>query len=146
MGPNCFLKLARLYGEAIIPHRAYATDAGLDVFTPLPVNLLPKAFLKIPIGIACEFPPGYVLLVQARSGLAMKEGVFTIGNVIDSGYRGELHVGLANLSEEAIYFPAKSKIAQLLFLTCPNFPVEIVSFDTLSKSDRGSRGLGSTGA
>ena len=137
------LKVKLINPNAFPPKKKYEGDAGFDVFAPYDFELRPGGIKKINLGFAVEFDPGNVLLVQTKSSLA-EIGIETIGNVIDSTYRGPIHVIMVNLSHEYRYFKKGQKIAQLILFKCyTGTKVEVV--DELSKTERGSRGFGSTG-
>lgn len=140
---NMKLKIKRLHPDAIIPKHAHATDAGMDLFAIDAFEMTPNERKSISIGIAIEIPVGHVGLIWDKSGLSHKYGIKTFGGVIDSGYRGELHVGLMNLANESFKFEKGHKVAQLLIQKVEN--VEFEEVDELSQTDRGSGGFGSTG-
>ena len=100
----------------------------------------------MPTGIAVELPGAeYVALVFARSGLGIRKGI-TLSNgvgVIDSDYRGEISVGLVNLSGEDYLVRDGDRIAQLVIL--PVASARFVQAENLSETQRGEGGLGSTG-
>lgn len=137
------LKVKLLNPNVTLPFKKYEGDAGFDVFSPCDFDLKPFEIKKINLGLAVEFDSGNVLLVQTKSSLAEK-GIETIGNVIDSTYRGPIHVILVNLSQKTYTFRKGQKIAQLLLLKCYTGK-EIEKVDKLSKTERGSGGFGSTG-
>lgn len=130
-----------------LPRRASSGSAGVDLQALIaePLTLEPQKLCRIPTGIAMELPQGYVGLVYARSGLGVKHGI-ALGNgvgVIDSDYRGEIQVGLCNLSDEAYTIRPMDRIAQLVIAPVP--PVEYVWADSLSDTERGDGGFGSSG-
>jgi len=133
-----------------VPYPSYATDgsAAMDLYacTGSDIALLPLEKKLIPTGIAIEIPDsGYMALVCARSGLGVKHGV-TLSNgvgVIDSDYRGELMVGLINLSDTPYTIKKGDRIAQLIVLPIAKCQVEIC--ERLSDTPRGTGGFGSTG-
>ena len=134
-----------------IPLPSYATagSAGLDLRACIdaPVTLggdFPNAAL-VPTGIAAAIPPGYVGLVFPRSGLAIKHGV-TLSNsvgVIDSDYRGEIGVGLVNLSGVPYTIQPGERIAQMALIPVAQATLAVV--EELDETSRGSGGFGSTG-
>ena len=73
------------------------------------------------------------------------KGIITYGNVIDSGYRGEIRVGVMNLGKEAYTFEPGNKVAQMIIHGYEEVKFEEVKDGELSTSDRGERGFGSTG-
>lgn len=118
-------------------------DAGFDVYARETITLLPGERKGIPTGISIELPQGYVSLVWDKSGLGIREGLKTIGGVIDAGYRGEYIVGMVNLSDQPYTFERGHKIAQVLIQK-----VEQVHFkyeEELSETDRGASGFGASG-
>ena len=110
------------------------------------VTVPPLGRALIPTGVAIELPDaGYVALVFARSGLGIKHGL-TLSNgvgVIDSDYRGEISVGLVNLSAETYTVQSGERIAQLAVV--PVQQMQLVQTEVLSPTRRGAGGLGSTG-
>ena len=94
-------------------------------------------------GIALEIPSGFVGLIWDKSGLSIKNGLKTLGGVVDAGYRGEVKVGIVNLSNEDYALQAGDKVAQMLIQKVEQPVVEEV--DELSDTSRGTGGFGSTG-
>ena len=134
--------------EIPLPSRGTAGSAGLDLRACLdePVIISPRQLVRIPTGIAVALPgPEYVALVFARSGLGIKHGV-SLSNgvgVIDSDYRGEIQVGLTNLSDIPYTVQPGDRIAQLVVTPVVAPELEIV--DELEDTGRGTGGFGSTG-
>ena len=137
------LKVKKLHPDAILPSYAREGDAGMDLFTVEPLELEPGERKSIGLGLAIEIPAGYVGLIWDKSGLSHKYGIKHFGGVIDSGYRGEIHAGVLNLSDKVFNFERGHKIAQLLIQKVEQVVVEEVS--DLSESMRGEGGFGSTG-
>lgn len=133
-----------------IPYPYYATPgaAAMDLCACLdaPVEIAPRALVTIPTGIAIALPSAeYVALVFARSGLGIKHGV-TLSNgvgVIDSDYRGEIRVGLTNLSDTTYIIQPGDRIAQLAMMPVARPTLQFT--DELDTTSRGTGGLGSTG-
>ena len=103
--------------------------------------------ILVPTGLAIELPGvECVALVYARSGLSIKHGLCMANGVgvIDSDYRGELRVPMINLSTEAYTIQPGERIAQLCI--APVWQAAFVQAETLSETDRGAGGFGSTGA
>jgi dUTP pyrophosphatase len=140
------VRVARLRPEAILPTRAYAGDAGLDLYSCEPVRLEPGDRASVGTGVAVEIPPGQAGLVLPRSGLAARHGVALVNapGLIDPGYRGELRVLLINTDRaEAVELAAGERIAQLVLIRVQTPVVEEVT--ELSRSERDRRGFGSSG-
>ncbi len=134
--------------EIPAPYYASAGAAAMDLCACVdaPIDLPPMSRAIVPTGIAIALPsPQWVALVFARSGLGIKHGI-TLSNgvgVIDSDYRGEIKVGLTNLSEEGYTIQPGERIAQLA--VTPVVQAQLIFTDTLDETDRGAGGLGSTG-
>lgn len=137
------LKAKKLVPDAHLPHHAKEGDAGLELYAATEVTLAPGYRISVPTGIALEIPKGYVGLVWDKSGLSHDHGIKTIGGVIDSGYRGEVKVGVINLSKESYTFERGHKVAQMLIQKVEQ--VEVVEVEQLLESERGHTGFGSTG-
>ena len=133
-----------------IPTPFYATpgSAAMDLHACLdqPITLLPGGRTVIPTGIAIALPSAeYVALVFARSGLGIKHGVALSNGVgvIDSDYRGEIRVGLTNLSDTPYTISPGDRIAQLAVM--PVVRPELTVCAELPQTQRGQGGFGSTG-
>jgi dUTP pyrophosphatase len=134
-----------LRGDAVLPGRAYAGDAGLDLSACERVELGPGERALVPTGLAVAIPEGYAGYVQPRSGLAAKHGISIVNTpgLVDSGYRGELLVNLLNTdAREAFVVEPGMRIAQLVILPLPE--VELIEVTKLPESERGVRGFGSS--
>lgn len=134
-----------------IPFPAYATagSAGMDLRACIdaPVTIPAGARLPIPTGLAIALPdPGWVALVYARSGLAIKHGLAPANcvGVIDSDYRGEILVGLLNSSKEDYTVEPGERIAQLV--VTPVAQPRLTVVEDLDDTQRGTGGFGSTGS
>ena len=141
------IKLSRLpHGEGL-PFPGYATEgaAGLDVVTAVDVSLAPGERMAVPTGFAIEIPPGYEVQVRPRSGLALKHGVTCLNTpgTIDSDYRGEVKVILANLGADPFSVRRGERIAQLV--PAPVLRATFEEVAELGGTSRGSGGFGSTG-
>lgn len=133
-----------------IPAPHFATDgaAAMDLCACMDeaVTLEAGARALIPTGVAIALPdPGYVALLFARSGLGIKKGVCLSNGVgvIDSDYRGEIGVGLVNLSGERYTVRPGDRIAQLMVVPVMRPALSFV--DELDETARGDGGFGSTG-
>ncbi len=142
------LKIKRVRPYAQVPKQATAGSAGSDLYAALeePLSIPAGAIRSIPTGIAAEPDTDSVaLLIFPRSGLASKHGI-TLANAIglvDSDYRGEICVPLINLGKEAFTIEPGMRIAQLV--ASPILLPEIEITDTLTETQRGAGGFGSTG-
>ncbi|HEY5195502.1 MAG TPA: dUTP diphosphatase [Solirubrobacteraceae bacterium] len=140
------MKVARLRPDAILPTRAYAGDAGFDLYAAESARLEPGVRAQVPTGVAVEIPPGQAGLVLPRSGLASKHGITLVNapGLIDSGYRGELRVLLLNTDPAATFeLAAGDRIAQLVLVDVSTPELEEVG--ALAPSERAGRGFGSSG-
>ncbi len=132
-----------MHPDARIPAYAHKGDAGMDLYTVEPFELEPGERKSVPLGLSIEIPEGHVGLIWDKSGLSHKYGIKNFGGVIDSGYRGEVHAGIMNLSDKFFSFEKGHKIAQLLIQKIEN--IEFEETDELSDTDRGQNGFGSSG-
>jgi dUTP diphosphatase len=140
------LSVTRLRDDAVLPTRAYAGDAGLDLVACDRHELEPGARALVGTGIAVAIPAGHAGLVTPRSGLAVEHGITIVNTpgLVDSGYRGELRVILHNTdpSEPFVVEPGM-RIAQLVVVAVPGAALRDV--DALPESERGEGGFGSSG-
>lgn len=137
------LRIKKLNDDATIPKRFHSTDAGVDLYSPIEFTLKPGEFKRIQLGIAIELPKNHVAMVQGKSGLAIKYGIDTIGNIIDEGYSGEISATLVCNGNDEFKVFIGDKIAQLLIMPI-SYP-EIEEVDDINSGDRGDAGFGSTG-
>lgn len=127
------------------PHRAHEDDAGFDLTTTETLVLGPLERVLAPTGVAVQIQKNRAGMICPRSGLAAREGITVLNapGIIDSGFTGEIKVSLINLSNEKVTLWKGTRIAQLVIV--PLAYVSLKEVKKLDKSDRGSRGFGSTG-
>ena len=145
--PEISIAIQRLsHGEGL-PLPAYATDgaAGMDVVAAEDVDLAPGARHAIATGFALAIPHGFEVQVRPRSGLALKFGITCLNTpgTIDSDYRGEVKVILANLGSEPFAVRRGDRIAQLV--PAPVQRANFLEVTHLDETERGAGGFGSTG-
>ncbi len=139
----------KIVNKSKYPSPQYATplSAGMDLKANIeePVTLGPLERTMVPTGLFLELPAGYEAQVRPRSGLAARKGVTVINapGTIDADYRGEVCVLLVNLSNEPFVINPGERIAQMVVARHEN--VEWVEAESLSESERGAGGFGSTG-
>lgn len=142
------LAIQVLDARAVVPKRAHAADAGLDLALLEPVWLEPGARAKVRTGLAVAIPEGHAGFVVPRSGLAARLGLSIVNSpgIIDAGYRGELLVLLLNTDpSEPIELEAGERIAQLLVVPVALPQVVVVEELPAAADARGTGGYGSTG-
>lgn len=147
MEQNMVLKLMRVREGAIIPKQATAGSAGYDLCACMdaPQTIEPGERCVFPSGLAAEIPAGTAGFIFTRSGLGIKKGIHVTNGVgvIDSDYRGEIRIGLHNLSAEPYTVQPGERIAQMIIM--PYFTPMIEEVTSLTETDRGAGGFGSTG-
>lgn len=128
--------------EATTPTRATDGSAGFDFYALSRVDIFPGAVAKIPTGIKVAIPEGHAGFMWPRSGLAVKQGLDLLAGLIDSDYRGEIHVAAINHGERMIEIRPGDRIAQMVV-----GPVMYEAEEVDSLPDPGTRtgGFGSTG-
>ncbi|MBD8618157.1 dUTP diphosphatase [Sphingomonas sp. CFBP 13728] len=141
------IELKRLpHGEGL-PLPAYATEgaAGMDVVAAEALTLAPGARAAVATGFAIAIPVGHEVQVRPRSGLALKHGVTCLNTpgTIDSDYRGEVKVILANLGQDPFEIARGDRIAQLVPAVV--LRATLAEVGTLGETSRGIGGFGSTG-
>lgn len=141
------IRLMRLPHGTGLPLPAYATDgaAGMDAVAAEDVDLPPGGRHAVSTGFAMAIPEGYEVQVRPRSGLALKHGITCLNTpgTIDSDYRGEVKVILANLGSETFAVRKGDRIAQLV--PAPVLRATLNEVDSLDETARGAGGFGSTG-
>ena len=137
------LKIEKIYEDSKLPVYGYHGDAGMDLFAYGDFVIKPGERMSVPTGIKMAIPEGCVGLVWDKSGLAFKNGLKTLGGVIDSGYRGEIKICFLNSSGEPFEFKKGDKIAQMVIQ--PFISAEIEEGILKSETHRADKGFGSTG-
>lgn len=141
--------IARLPQGEGLPLPAYMSEhaAGADLCAAISdqLTLLPGSRALVPTGISIALPPGYEAQVRPRSGLAIQSGVTCLNSpgTIDSDYRGEVRVVLANLGSKPVLINRGDRIAQMVVAPVSRAEFEVV--EELPSSERGDGGFGSTG-
>ena len=132
-----------------LPAYQTAHAAGLDLLAAVPDDkpliMQPGARALVPTGLTIAVPPGFEAQVRPRSGLALKHGITVLNSpgTVDADYRGEVSVLLINHGEEPFTIRRGERIAQLVVATVAQ--ANLVAVSSLSSTDRGSGGFGSTG-
>ena len=121
------------------PFRPHENDAGADVFMPFDCRIKPGEIIKIPLGYGIEIPDGFAGYVFPRSSMALK-GLICELPPIDSGYRGEIHAIISNVSNIQQTIKKGTRIGQLIIA-----PVVIADFVLETGKKRGTDAFGSTG-
>ena len=142
------LKIKKLKPEAKLPTRGTSGSAGMDLYACIDedITINPGDLKIIPTGIAIALPDNsYAAYLYARSGLGVKHGICLSNGVglIDSDYRGEVCVGLCNVSSKPYTVSQGERIAQMVI--SPVIIPDLVETDVLDDTARGSGGFGSTG-
>lgn len=127
------------FGYTNAPNRAHENDAGADVYSTINCTIYPHSTRKIPLGFGLELPDGYAAYIFPRSGMSTK-GIVAELPPIDSGYRGEVHAIVSNLTDMPYYVETGDRVGQLVIT-----PVVIADFITEDIAQRGDGAFGSTG-
>lgn len=151
MSTKVTVELQRLAHAEGLPPPAYQTSeaAGLDLMAAVPdsepITLAPGQYALVPTGHAIALPAGHEAQVRPRSGLAAKHGVTVLNSpgTIDADYRGEIKVILINHGAAPFVIKRGERIAQMVI--APMVQAALVPVTTLSTTDRGPGGFGSTG-
>jgi len=144
---NAVVRVKRKDERVELPRYESEGAAGMDLkaFIDTDVTIPPEGRAKVPTGLFIEVPRGFEAQVRPRSGLAARHGVTLLNSpgTIDSDYRGELHVILVNLGAEPFTLRNGDRIAQMVI--APVVRASLCETDSLSPTERGSGGFGSTG-
>ena len=132
-------------GDLPLPSYETAGSAGMDIRAAEALTVAPGGRGLVGTGFAFAIPQGYEVQVRPRSGLALKKGVSVLNTpgTIDSDYRGEIKVILANLGDEDFIIERGDRIAQII--VAPVQRGNLVEVEDLDDTERGSGGFGSTG-
>lgn len=139
------LGFKRIHPDAVLPAYAHPSDAGMDVRSIEELVIPAGKRALVHTGLVVLLPPLYEAQVRPRSGLALKFGVTVLNTpgTIDSGYRGEIGVILANFGDADFIVKKGDKIAQLVI--APVTQPEVCEVSEIDETDRGAGGFGSTG-
>jgi dUTP pyrophosphatase len=144
---NVEVHVKRLNNGAGLPLPGYASQgaAGMDICAAESLTLRVGKRHAVATGFAFAIPHGFEVQVRPRSGLALKHGITCLNTpgTIDSDYRGEVKVILANLGDEDFVIARGDRIAQLV--VAPVTQAAMVEVDMLDDTVRGAGGFGSTG-
>lgn len=121
------------------PFRPHGNDAGADVYMPYDCTLKPGEIAKVPLGFGIEVPDGFAGYVFPRSSMAVKGLVCELPPV-DSGYRGEIHAIISNVSNKEQTIKKDTRVGQLVIT-----PIVIADFVADKGEERGTGAFGSTG-
>ncbi|HPA56241.1 MAG TPA: dUTP diphosphatase [bacterium] len=135
----------KLENGAVLPSYETGGSSGMDVRSVEDCVIESNSWKLISTGLFPETPSGYEIQVRSRSGLAAKYGVFVLNSpgTVDSDYRGEIKIILANMGSEIFKISKGDRIAQLV--VSPVTKATVISVDTISNTERGVGGFGSTG-
>ncbi|HEX5411020.1 MAG TPA: dUTP diphosphatase [Terriglobia bacterium] len=139
------IMVAKVQANASLPRYSHSGpfgDLAADLAAAEDVSLAAGETKAVATGLAFEFPPEYGALIEDRSGLALK-GITTLAGVIDPGYRGELKVVMTNLGSKHFNIHPGDRIAQLRIVR--RIEAEFIEVESLSETQRNTRGFGSTG-
>lgn len=125
-----------------VPKKGTINSAGIDVYSPIDFTLFNGETKQIKLGIAIEINPDEVAIMSERSSMG-RIGITSVGNIIDSDYRGEISIFLQNNNSLEQFFRKGDRIGQIVICKLGNNNIEVV--DELSYTERGDNGIGSTG-
>lgn len=139
------LRFMRIHRDAVLPAYAHKSDAGMDIRSVEDILIPVGKRALVHTGLVMMLPPKYEAQVRPRSGLALKYGVTVLNTpgTIDSGYRGEVGVILANFGNEDFQVRKGDRIAQIV--VAPVTKARIYEVDYVDDTDRGEGGFGSSG-
>lgn len=141
------MKITRMPHNKNLPEYKTEGSSGMDLYAAIDkeITLKPLERVLVPTGIKIEIPLEYEAQIRARSGLSVKHGITLINAVgtVDADYRGEVCVGLVNISNEEYTIKPDDRIAQMVIARVEKAEIEVTT--ELSDSARGEGGFGSTG-
>lgn len=138
-----FTQTIKYAGNTDAPRKGSAMAAGYDITSTKDVSIAPGERAAISTDLHLALPAGWYGKIEGRSGLAFKHGIFCFGGVIDSDYRGEIKVLLANTEKETFHIKAGDRIAQIIIQQHWNGIFD--KRGVLSPTVRNESGFGSSG-
>ena len=136
------IKILKETEDAVLPTYAHFGDAGADLYANEEVDIKPNEVKIIQTGLKVEIPDGYEMQVRPRSGMSTKTPILGILGTVDSGYRGSLGVMLYNHGDIPYRVQKGDRIAQAVI--APTYHGNFLISDSLSETERGEGGFGST--
>ena len=136
------IKVVKENEDAQLPTYAHFGDAGADLYANEEVDIQPNEVKVIQTGLRVEIPDGYEIQVRPRSGMSTKTPILGVLGTVDSGYRGPLGVMLYNHGDIPYRVQKGDRIAQAVI--APTYHGNFLITDSLSETERGSGGFGST--
>lgn len=141
------MKIIQMEHNKHLPEYKTEGSSGMDLYAAIenPITLKPLERVLVPTGIKIEIPIEYEAQIRARSGLSVKHGITLINAVgtVDADYRGEVCVGLVNISNQEYTIQPEDRIAQMVIAKVEKATIEVTT--ELATSARGEGGFGSTG-
>ncbi len=139
--------IKRLSKDVSLPKYETTGSSGMDLAANITakIKIGPGETVIIPTGIALSIPKGFEVQIRPRSGIAAKNSISVLNTpgTIDADYRGEIKVILINLSKNFFEVENGNRIAQMV--VCPVVKAQLEEVNSLSDTDRGAGGFGSTG-
>ena len=130
---------------ASAPTKAYADDAGFDLYCDADLVIEPATFVDVPLGVAIKVPEGTWGLLTGRSSTLRKHGLMVAQGVIDCGYTGPLFAGVWNMTDKPVHITQNMRLVQYILMPNASLGVDAVQVDELPKTERGASGFGSSG-
>ena len=139
------VKVKRTHKDAIPPKYMTPGAAGFDLYACESCDIFPNAWKQVRTGLIFEIPEGYEMQIRPRSGLALQYPSYILNSpgTVDSDYRGEVMICIQNTRNKWMYIKQGDRIAQGIIT--PVKQVELVISNTITKTERGNNGFGSTG-
>ena len=136
------MKFKKETSDIITPTKGHSTDAGYDIYSPVDMIIESHMSPRINLGVGFEVPKGYVGIISERSSQG-KKGISTVGNIVDHGYTGNVHVTLINDGPEPYIIKKGDRICQIYFTAILMEDLEEVGL--FESTERGEGAHGSTG-
>ena len=137
------VKIRKVHPDAVIPFRAHATDAGMDVIA---ISMeMTEDYVEYDTGLQFQLPEGYAMLIFPRSSNSKKDLLLcnSVG-ILDAGYTGNLKLRFKLTTEgytEKIYNPG-DKVGQIVIIPYPE--INFIETEVFNETERGDGGFGST--
>lgn len=132
----------KYFKDVLEPQKSHSYDCGLDLYLPEGFIIKPFETKVLGLGLGISVPEGFAAMLVPRSSTA-KKGLICQTSIIDPGYNGEIHLVVTNCSNETYEFYEYDRLVSLILYSILNPTLEIVT--EFEKSERGEKGLGSSG-
>lgn len=139
------MRSLKVTGLGRLPTKGHNNDCGFDLYTHNLHHLAPNSFTDVDLGICVEMPEDCWGMLTGRSSTIRQRGLLVVQGIIDAGYRGPLYAAVWNMNNAWVDVSDGDRLAQLIPMLTIGIDWKVERVESLSSSERGTKGFGSTG-